>query len=140
MRRLLALLPLALVLPFAPGLADPVPCSSPCAVGAHSAGYVPPVAVLANNSSVVWQGLDIGHIQRETTSPLDPSPCFTVSSPSGGNSTPVHFHVEGGALHATVNGTTRSCDSAVGTGAAGFALAYHCTLHAEMRGTLLVLA
>ncbi len=116
---------------------DPA-CSGTCTVDAASTGYTPPMLILRSGSDVVWHSTDIGHVQRDTAQPVgSPAACFQVSSSGGGNSTPVTFDFDGTTLTATTNSVSTTCPNAVVT-EAGALLAYHCTLHANMRGTLLV--
>lgn len=140
----LCLLATALLVPLGamPASADdPGTCASPCTIGASTTHYDPPLVVLANNSSVVWHSTDVGHIQRETSTPVgSPAGCFTVTSPGNGNSPSVLFEVQGGVLNATSGSITRTCGNAVQVPGVGFVVAYHCTLHADMRGVIVVKA
>ena len=116
---------------------DPA-CSGTCTVEASSPGYSPPALVLHSGSDVVWHSTDVAHVQRDTAHPLgSPNACFSVTASGGGDSAPVTFDFDGTTLTATVNSVSTACANAVVTDA-GALLAYHCTLHANMRGTLLV--
>lgn len=125
---------------FATGPPDVTPvCSGNCTVLASSAGYVLPVVVLHSGSNVTWHSIDIGHVQRETSQPLgSTAPCFVAPVAGGGDSAPVQFDIAAGALTATVAGTTATCLNAVPAAGQAFLLPYHCTIHANMRGALLV--
>lgn len=116
---------------------DPA-CTGTCTVEASLAGYTPPLLVLHNGSSAVWHSVDVAHVQRETSHPLgDPSGCFSVVAPGGRDSAPVQFTFDGTQVQANVSGITKTCENAVVT-ASGALVPYHCTLHANMRGTILV--
>lgn len=116
---------------------DPA-CSGTCTVGAAGTGYTPPVLVVHSGSDVVWHSNDVGHVQRDTGQPLgSPAACFSVASPGGSDSSAVTFDLDGSTLTATVGGVSTTCANAVATDA-GAVLAYHCTLHPNMRGTIVV--
>jgi plastocyanin len=118
---------------------DPV-CSGACVVDASFLqGYTPPVIVIPSGSNVTWHATDIGHIQKETPQPLgSTSTCFTVTAPGHGNSSAVRFDIEDGVLNATVGATKLTCRNAVGVEGGAFAVPYHCTIHANMNGVVVV--
>jgi plastocyanin len=136
-------LPLAALLAlacFPAAASSDVLCSGACTVDAAVLpGYSPALLVISNGTNVSWHATDIGHNQRETATPLgSPTPCFSVPSPLGNDSLAVTFDASGSALTATWNGTTRACTNAIPLDDGAFLLAYHCTLHANMRGALVV--
>ncbi|HUR24673.1 MAG TPA: hypothetical protein VM327_01495 [Candidatus Thermoplasmatota archaeon] len=120
----------------------PVACTGTCTVTASSVpGYVPPVLLIQSGSDVVWESTDVGHVQRETSTPVgSPGACFSVSSPGGGSSVPVTFEIVGGALSATVGGIAKTCANAATADGGAFLVPYHCTIHPTMRGFVAVVA
>src|SRR5207248_3146105 len=105
-------------------------------------GYNPPIAIIANGDSVTWTSTDGGHNQRETSLPTplgSPTACFSVASTTSGSSS-VKFDVSGGAVTATVGSTTATCHNAVSLAGAAFVIPYHCTIHANMNGFVVVTA
>ena len=123
-------------------LTVPVVCTGTCTVTASTVpGYVPPVVAVQSGSDVVWESTDVGHIQRETSTPAgSPAACFSVAVAGGGTSVPVTFDVTGGAVSATVGGIATTCANAVPVDGAAFLVPYHCTLHPTMRGFVAVVA
>lgn len=115
-------------------------CSGTCTIDAATVtGYTPPLLALHSGSDVVWHATDIGHVQRDTATPLgSPAACFAVASPGGGDSPPVTFEIAGSVLNATTGATTKTCANALPVAGEAFLVPYHCTLHANMRGFLLV--
>jgi hypothetical protein len=135
---LAAAAPLFLAAPLAHS-ATPLACEGTCYVQAATTGYTLPALVLANNSTVVWNSTDIGHLQRETSLPLSTSAaCFSAPVSGGNSSAGVRFDIAGATLAATLGTTTATCTNAVPTPDGGFALAYHCAIHPNMRGVLVV--
>ena len=120
----------------------PVVCTGTCTVTASTVpGYVPPVLLLQSGSDVVWESTDVGHIQRETSTPLgSPGACFSVPVSGGGTSVPVTFDIVGSAVSATVGGIATTCANAVTVDDEAFLVPYHCTLHPTMRGFVAVVA
>lgn len=137
---------LPLVVGVGPVAATPTPlCDGSCEVWSHSIGYLPPVVVLTSGSTVTWTSLDTSHVDSETLLLDDTAPCFTVSSDIVTPTPPVRFDVVAGALVATTDPAgpaplSATCRNAVPAGPTGAALNYHCVLHPEMRGVLVVRA
>lgn len=122
----------------------PVTCGDPCDVASASSNYSPPVATISDGASVRWVNADgVAHIHVET--PVSaPGSCYRVVSTPGGPSPEVRFDItEDGLVATTAPGTPDEeralCANAVGSPTTGYTLAYHCTLHPLMRGTLVVL-
>ena len=114
-------------------------CADPCIVPSHAVGYLPPLVVIESGTSVVYTSLDTVHIHVDTPT-LSGGDCFLTASKLASPADPVAFVIAGGALHASVaDGPPVRCDGAIGLAEGGFILPMHCTLHPQMRGTLLVL-
>jgi plastocyanin len=120
--------------------ADPLPgsCAAPCTIDAASTGYTMPATVIASGTDVVWHSTDVAHVQRDTSIPAVGSPvaCFSASSGSA-DSDPVTFTIDNGVLEATTGGVTKTCGNAVAAGG-NFVLPYHCAIHPNMNGVLVV--
>jgi plastocyanin len=140
----LPLIAIALLVPLAAAPVsadDPGACADPCVINASNSHYDPPLVVIGNGASVVWHSTDNGHIQRETSTPAgSPGACFVVTSPGDADSPTVRFEIDGGAVKATVGSTTSTCQNAVAVAGTGFLVPYHCTLHGNMRGAIVVQA
>lgn len=141
MRLVLAALALAMAL--APLAASaPAACGDPCVVEpALQLTYVPPAVVVASGGSVVWHHTDgYGHAQQDGKNAADADFCFFALAPAGESTNPVRFDLVDGALFATSpEWGTLPCGNAVVTPAAAV-LPYYCTLHNNMRGTIVVQA
>jgi plastocyanin len=126
----------------APTLHAHAALADPTVIGATTlTGYSPPVVVVPSGGSVAWRSTDGGHNQRETSTPLgSPSGCFSVPSTTSADSTPVQFDVSGNTVTATVGSTTATCLNAVSVGGAAFVVPYHCTIHPNMNGLIVVTA
>jgi plastocyanin len=117
----------------------PGACTGTCMVDASFLAYNPPLVSVADGSSVAWHSTDGGHNQRETSTPVgSPDACFSVASSVSANSAPVRFDIVGSTVTATVGSTTATCLNAVSAGGAAFLVPYHCTLHPNMNGFVLV--
>lgn len=124
--------------------AVPAICLDACEVPSHSFYYLPPVLTVQDGVTVTWTSLDTVHVHVETpVTTSDQGTCFHDTSNVNGEEATVRFDIEDGQLLATTDpGTpqaeTQVCQNAVGLEDGGFALAYHCTLHSQMRGALVV--
>jgi plastocyanin len=117
----------------------PAACTENCIVNAVMLGYAPPAFEVADGTQVRWHSIDVAHANWETP-PLEGPlvSCFRVASGPGADSKPVTFAIDGETLTATVDATTLTCLGAVALPGGAFLFSYHCGLHKNMRGELIV--
>lgn len=117
-------------------LATPLRCGDPCVVDTNNGGYVPPVVEVMSGGSVVWHSSGGGHIQSD----FGQRPaCFVTFVEGGGDSEAATFTIQNGALRAnTTDLGDVECGNAKELPTGDFALPYECTIHPNMRGTIVV--
>lgn len=120
-------------------LATPLACPSPCGVASNAVtGYIPAVAEVASGGTIVWSATDVQHVQVDHGPAFRDACLVTLASPFNGPDA-ARFEIVDGRLFATTASLgTLECVNAQPLPAGGFGLAYSCTLHATMRGTILV--
>lgn len=134
--RILATTLAALLALSALAVASPLRCADPCVVTANNAGYQPPVVEVASGDSVVWRSNGGGHIQSDFG---QSDACFVTFVESGGESGAARFDIVNGALWAnTTDLGDVECGNAKALPTGDFVLPYECTIHPNMRGTILV--
>ena len=117
-------------------LASPLRCDDPCVVDTNNGGYLPPVVEIASGGSVVWHSTGGGHIQADFGQAAS---CFVTFVEGGGDSEAATFTIEDGALWAnTTDLGDAECGNAKALPTGDFVLPYECTIHPNMRGTIVV--
>lgn len=122
--------------------ATPATCTDTCPIESWGGGYIAPVTAIESGAEVVWGSLDITHIQAQ--SPVQsPTSCFSAVATPSDDAPPVRFDIEDGSVIATTSPGTPDEESVVCNpvdflpdGSAH--LVYHCTLHPNMHGSLLI--
>lgn len=131
--------PLVLAVLLAAGtaaLASPLRCADPCIVETNFAGYFAPVVEVASGGTVVWRSTGGGHFQADSGLA---EACFLTEVQGGGDSDPARFDLVSGVLTATTQTLgTLACANAQPLLDGSVALPYECTIHANMRGVVLV--
>ncbi|HUR69881.1 MAG TPA: hypothetical protein VM370_11605 [Candidatus Thermoplasmatota archaeon] len=129
---LVALAPIA-------GAAIPATCADPCMVSSSALAFVLPATTIASGTSVSWISIDGGHVIADGVTPASSGSClqhlgYNAVDPT----TPATLTIVDGALVSTVDGRDATCTSATALPTGDIALPYFCTLHANMRGVLVV--
>lgn len=120
----------------------PTACTDSCHIESWGGGYIAPVTQIASGAQVVWGSLDITHIQSQ--SPLQtPESCFSAVATPNDDAPPVRFDIQDGSVVATTSlGTpdeeSEECESVDFLPDGSAVLAYYCTLHPNMHGSLLI--
>lgn len=134
--RILSLVLVGLLAATTLAIASPLRCADPCVVDTNYSGYLPPIVEVGSGGSVVWHSSGGGHIQADTG--IAPS-CFVTIVEGGGDSGAARFDIVDGALWAnTTDLGDQECFNAKKLPTGSFLLPYECTIHANMRGTIVV--
>ena len=139
----LAALSLLLAAPLAAPASAPATCADPCPIIARSEGYVLPAATIASGARIAFSSADIGHVTSEGTGIGGEPGCFGIRTTPGTDAPLVTLRIEGASVVASYTDSggrdhEAPCASAQALPAGGFVVPFYCTIHSNMRGSVVV--